>query len=300
MRTARRYSSPASPRGSATTTATRSSSHELVGSPLTAASAPTVPGARGRTRLSAALGGDPALAALVVSAVYELSRYRLRARLRGPSEARARAILQRWSGRACRWLGLEVHVHGAVSAGPRVYVANHRSYLDIPLLSSVLGTSFVSRADVATWPVVGRAARAVGVVFVERDDPRSRIRAARELWRQVRHAGVVVFPEGTTTGARLPGPFHPGLFRLLHRLACPVVPVTIRYGDRRAYWTDDLTLARHLRTRVLAGAPLAAAVHVGEALDPRSTRDAAGLARVAYDAVCGPIERLGELARAAR
>jgi 1-acyl-sn-glycerol-3-phosphate acyltransferase len=233
-----------------------------------------------------------------VSAVYHLGRYRLWARFAGPSEPRARALLQRWSTGTCRRLGLEVEVHGTPGTGPRVYVANHRSYLDIPLLSAVLGTTFVSRADVATWPVVGRAAAVAGAVFVERDDPRSRIRAARALGRQARLARVVVFPEGTTTGTRLPGPFPPGLFRLLHRLACPVVPVTIRYGDRRAYWTDDVALGRHLRTRILAGGRLAAAVHVGEALDPRGAHDAAGLARATYDAVCGPIEQLGELARA--
>lgn len=246
------------------------------------------------------VGSDAALAAVVLTAVWELSRYRLHARLRGPCEARARGILQRWSRRACHWLGLEVRLHGTPAAGPCVYVANHRSYLDIPLLSAALGSTFVSRADVATWPVVGRAARAVGVVFVERDDPRSRMRAARAVARGARSAGVVVFPEGTTTGARLPAPFHTGLFRLLHRVGSPVVPVTIRYGDRRAYWTEDITLARHLRTRVLAGGPLAAALHVGEALDPRAHADGASLELAARAAVCAPIERQGELVQADR
>jgi 1-acyl-sn-glycerol-3-phosphate acyltransferase len=255
--------------------------------------------ATGRARLASALGGDAALGALGASALYELWRYQAAARLRGPSEARAQAILQRWSRRACRWLGLDVRVYGISAPVRQVYVANHRSYLDIPLLSAVLGTTFVSRADVASWPVVGPAARCVGVVFVERDDPRSRIRAARALHRGVRNASITVFPEGTTTGARLPGAFHPGLFRLLHRLGCPVVPVTIRYGDRRAYWIEDVTLARHLRTRVLAGGRLTAAVHVGEPLDPRVHRDAAELISAAHAAVCAPIEQLGELAQAA-
>ena len=91
-------------------------------------------------------------------------------------------------------------------------------------------------------------------------------------------------------GQRLPGPFHPGLFRLLHRLAVPVVPVTIRYGDRRAYWTDDTSLVSHLWTGVLAGRSLRAAVQVGAALDPRVERDGESLARAAYRAVSRSIE----------
>ena len=153
----------------------------------------------------------------------------------------------------------------------------------------------MSRADVAGWWIVGAAAKLVGSVFVERDDPRGRVRAARGLARRLASASVIVFPEGKTGARRLPGPFHPGLFRLLHRLGVPVVPVTIRYGDRRAYWTDDSRLVSHLWTRVLAGPSLPVAVHVGTALDPRAEADGESLARAAYHAVCRPIEDLDEL-----
>src|SRR5947208_2726574 len=136
----------------------------------------------------------------------------------------------------------------------------------------------------------GRAAGGGG-----REDPRGRVRAARGLARRLASASVIVFPEGKTGARRLPGPFHPGLFRLLHRLGVPVVPVTIRYGDRRAYWTDDSRLVSHLWTRVLAGPSLPVAVHVGTALDPRAEADGESLARAAYHAVCRPIEDLDEL-----
>ena len=236
------------------------------------------------------------LTAVVTSAAFDLWRYQARTLVRGPSTALAVAILQRWSRRACARLGLDVVVHGTPPATACMYVANHRSYLDIPLLSGVLGVAFMSRADVAGWPIVGGAARAVGCVFVERDDPAGRVRAARALARRLRTGSVVVFPEGTTGGDRLPRAFHEGLFRLLHRLRVPVVPVTVRYGDRRAYWTDDVGLLHHLRSRVLAADGTAAALHVGAVLDPRAHADGPSLARAARDAVCTPIEELGELA----
>jgi len=203
-------------------------------------------------------------------------------------------VLQRWSRRACRWLRLEVRVQGPVPGGPCLYVANHRSYLDIPVLANVLGATFVSRADVARWPVFGAAATAAGVVFVDRDDFAARVGAARALARRLRSASVIVFPEGTTTGERLPADFHSGVFRLLRRLGARVVPVTIRYGHRRAYWTDDVSLARHLFGRVFAPLPLVTSVHVGAPLPADAVADAASLARTVYAAVCRPIEELGE------
>jgi 1-acyl-sn-glycerol-3-phosphate acyltransferase len=246
--------------------------------------------------LARAARAHGALGALVATAAADLWRYQAGARWRGPSLPHAVAVLGRWSRRAWRWLGVDVQVHGAPPATPAMYVANHRSYLDIPLLSGVLEASFMSRADVATWPIVGPAAAAVGSVFVERDDPRGRVRAARALARRLGTVSVVVFPEGTTGGERLPGAFHLGLFRLLHRLEVRVVPVTIRYGERRAYWTDEIGLGEHLRHRVLAS-PLAAAVHLGGALDPVAFADGDALARAAHAAVCRPIEELGELVR---
>jgi 1-acyl-sn-glycerol-3-phosphate acyltransferase len=235
-------------------------------------------------------------AALVATAIRDLAGYEIRARLYGPSPPRAIGVIERWSRRAWRWLRLDVRVDGRRPEGPCVYVANHRSYLDIPVLAGVLGAPFMSRADVAGWPIIGTVARAAECVFVERDDPRARIRAARALARRLRTASVVVFPEGTTSGQRLPGVFHAGLFRLLHRLGITVVPVTIRYGHPRAYWIDEVTLRDHLLRQVQAASRLATAVHIGAPLDVRTHSDGRSLADAAWAAVSRPIEELGELA----
>ena len=239
---------------------------------------------------------DGAIAPLVSSAVGHIWLYQLTAPLRGRSPGRAVWWLQHWSLCTFRWLGLQVRVDGTPSRTPCLYVSNHRSYLDIPLLSGVLGAGFMSRADVASWRVVGTAARLIGTIFVDREDMHGRVRAARALARRLCAGSVVVFPEGTTTGELAPGPFHPGLFRLLHRLRVPVVPVTIRYSDRRAYWVDDIGMGEHLRRRVLDGSPLAASVHVGRSLVPDEHADAEALEDAVRRAVFRPIEELGELA----
>jgi lyso-ornithine lipid O-acyltransferase len=238
-----------------------------------------------------------ALAPVVLSAAGHVALDALGSRIAGPSTTRARRRFQRWCRATCRRLGVSVALHGAPAGMPCVYVANHRSYLDIAVLGGVLGCAFLSRADVGGWRVIGPAARAIGTVFIDRDDVRSRARAARAMAGVLASASLIVFPEGTTGGGRLPEPFAEGVFRLLGRIGAPAVPVTLRYSDRRAYWVDDVPLAAHLRESVLV-APLAASVHVGAPLRIGAGGDAAAFAAVAHRAVSATIEREGELAAA--
>lgn len=211
------------------------------------------------------------------------------------SPAQALAVLAAWCRWGCRWLRLEISVEGSPPEGSCLFISNHRSYLDIPVLTAVLGTTFLSRADVAGWPLIGTIARLTQTVLIERDDAQDRIRAARALLRRLRSGSVVVFPEGTTSGERLPARFAPGAFRLVQRLDVPLVPVTVRYSDRRAYWVEDLTLGQHVKTRLLAGDGLRVQIHVGAVIRGRDYEDAEALATAVHAAVCRPIEMGGEL-----
>ena len=236
--------------------------------------------------------GDAALAASVLSATAYLNAYRLTALCTGPSPARAIRMFRRWSHQTCRRLGIEIRIAGDRPAGNWLFVANHRSYLDILVLAAALDVTFLARDDVSSWRLIGPTARAMGAVFVDRNVLQTRVRAARSLARRLCDASVVVFPEGTTGGTTLPGTFQPGLFRLLHRLQAGVVPVTLRYSRRSAYWVDDVGVDTHVRQQVLHGSPLVASVHIGTPLAPAANGSA--LCRRTYDTVAAPIEQFGE------
>ncbi len=226
----------------------------------------------------------------MIAAVGYLGIYRASKIIAGASLPRALALFQVWSRRACALLRLSIRVHGQVPDGNYVYISNHRSYLDIAVLASVLGVTFLSNDDVATWPVVGAAASELGVVFVDRAETRARVRAARQIIRKLHDTSMVVFAEGTTHGGELPGPFHEGLFRLLARLERPAVPVTLRYSSRRAYWIDDISVGEHLRREVLANGPLRVDVHIGAPISPCDD-----FSKKVYDAVCAPLLASGEM-----
>ena len=233
------------------------------------------------------------LSGLVASASLALAVHRIAVRREGPSEIRARARLRSWCRQAWRWLGLSVAMRGDVPAQPCVYVANHRTYLDILVLAGLLDATFLSRGDVSTWALVGRAARDTGVVFVDRGDAHARALAARRVARLLGVGSLIVFPEGTTTGEPLPARFEGGLFRMLHRAGVPIVPVTLRYSRREVYWVDDSTPGAHLLANVLTG-PLRVEVSLGDAVRPEAHGHARGLRDAVHHAVSEPIQAMGE------
>ncbi len=54
--------------------------------------------------------------------------------------------------------------------GPAIFVCNHISYLDIPLVMRIIPeASFVSKSEVAAWPIIGLAAKRIETIFVKRE-----------------------------------------------------------------------------------------------------------------------------------
>jgi 1-acyl-sn-glycerol-3-phosphate acyltransferase len=152
-----------------------------------------------------------------------------------------------------RLLGVDLHFEGTPPQGLSVVVANHRSYVDIPLVMSVVPSVFLAKSEIGGWPAFGTAARLARTVFVDREDAESRKRALTALGAALDEGETItVFPEGTTTTG--PGclPFRLGAFRLAAARNLPVVPIAIAYGDRRDAWVDDTSFVAHFLERFRA------------------------------------------------
>ncbi len=141
-------------------------------------------------------------------------------------------LVNAWSRGALRLFGFRTRLVGTPAANPALLVANHVSWLDIQALHAARGASFVAKAEIARWPLVGWLAAQAGTLFHQRgsndslarvmDDMRGRLRAG---------SSVAVFPEGGTgTGERL-RPFHARIFQVALDTGAVIQPVAIIYGD---------------------------------------------------------------------
>ena len=178
---------------------------------------------------------------------------RLRMRRSQAPAATAIASLKKISLSLIHALGLVVVCEGEPPQGRWLFVANHRSYVDIPLLLAHVRAVFLAKSEIAGWPLFGRLARRATTVFVVREDPASRRQATVELAERLdRGFAIAVFPEGTTShGPGLQG-FRAGSFRLAADRRVGVVPVAIAYTDRQDAWVGDDDFLRHFLERFAA------------------------------------------------
>jgi len=162
----------------------------------------------------------------------------------------------RWLSRVAvchaKWMGLRIRVHGEIPRSGLI-VANHVSYADIVALSAAAGCAFVSKKEVAAWPLFGLYAKCGATIFVDRER-RGAVADVAGGMRERLDAGVplTLFPEGTSTDGSDVLPFRSSLFEPVVELQCPVTACALRYSleggsvaDEVAYWRD-MTLAPHL------------------------------------------------------
>jgi 1-acyl-sn-glycerol-3-phosphate acyltransferase len=162
---------------------------------------------------------------------------------------------QRWTrlfmGRLVAALPFEVKVIGEVPRQPMLWLSNHVSWTDIPLLGMLIPLSFLSKAEVRHWPLAGWLAEKAGTLFIRRgggDGQRLREQISGQLAQQ---RPLLIFPEGTTTDGRTLRTFHGRLLAGAIDHGVPIQPVAIRYlrdgqTDPIAPFIGDDDLLSHL------------------------------------------------------
>ncbi len=209
---------------------------------------------------------------------------------------RPRTLAQRsfWRQRMClriaACMGMHIDVMGRVPATGMI-VCNHLSYLDAVVLGAVWPAVFVAKSEVRKWPLVGWLTAGGGTVYLQRENVRAAVEVNRALASALQQQlPIVVFPEGTTTGATDPLPFHPALFDPALRSGASVWPAALAYtingrservADRVCYW-GDMTFLPHL-VGLMRQRNIRAVLRVADAPVVAAARNQA--AAMAHDAV---------------
>jgi 1-acyl-sn-glycerol-3-phosphate acyltransferase len=112
-----------------------------------------------------------------------------------------------------RALRIRVTIHGTPVTGRPVLIAsNHVSWVDIVVLASIAPMVFVAKREVASWPLIGAAARVQKVVFVDRLRRQQTAETIRDIARRLAEGHpVVLFAEGTSGDGNRVLPFRSAL-----------------------------------------------------------------------------------------
>ncbi|MFT4020210.1 MAG: lysophospholipid acyltransferase family protein [Acinetobacter sp.] len=117
-----------------------------------------------------------------------------------PNDVQNTRYVQWFCRRLCDVFNIDVKVHGnQASHEPALWVSNHVSWLDIPVLGSGARVFFLSKAEIEQWPIFGKLAKGGGTLFIQRgsgDSQRIRQQITDFLKKGI---PVLFFPEATTS-----------------------------------------------------------------------------------------------------
>ena len=191
----------------------------------------------------------------------------------GSGERLDHRMVRWWQGGLMRVFGFRLKQVGTPRSGTTFFVANHCSWLDITLMHSQRSLSFVAKAEIARWPVIGWLASRAGTIYHQRGSNASLARVAEVMVGRLKQGiDVGAFPEGGTGQVDHVRTFHARIFQTCYDAQVPAQPVALRYVRDQmpavevAFRDNENFFANFLR--LLGNRGCDAEVHFLEPIDP--------------------------------
>lgn len=111
-----------------------------------------------------------------------------------------------------------------------VVVANHISWLDIPLINSIFSVSFISMQELRSWFIVGFLAEKLNTIFISRANKKDLLRINQQVSKVLqRNGSVMFFPEGATSTGESVKDFKSSLFESVIMSESKIIPLVLSY-----------------------------------------------------------------------
>ena len=156
-------------------------------------------------------------------------------------------------------LSIEVEIVGETSRSRKgnLFISNHLSYLDIPILGSKFPLRFVAKSEVKSWPLFGFLAKKGRSIFIRRNKTDSFNQKNKILDVLTSGEKVFIFPEGTTSDGNRVLKFKSSSFSSVENQIFTIQPIVIVYSDLNGIpinrwlrpmiaWYGDMELKPHL------------------------------------------------------
>lgn len=142
-------------------------------------------------------------------------------------------VLRYWARVWMFCLGIRYRLQGYQKENvyrPSVFVANHQSYLDIPMIVACLHqpVRILGMAEIAKVPIFGFIYRKA-VILVNRSSKLDRAKSYIEMDHYLQNGiSILIFPEGGFNKTNeCMGDFFDGAFKLAHKSNTPIAPIVI-------------------------------------------------------------------------
>ncbi len=149
----------------------------------------------------------------------------------------AHKVARIWAGSILDVSGIRAKVRGMANIDPKktyIFMANHQSNFDIPVLLVYLSVQFrwLAKEELFKIPLFGYAMKRVGYISIDRSDVRSAIKSLKQAAQIIRKGtSVVIFPEGTRSDDGQISGFKKGGFIMALDAQVPIIPIVI-HGTR--------------------------------------------------------------------
>ena len=143
-------------------------------------------------------------------------------------------IARLWAKSILSVSGIKVDVEGLANiepSGSYIYMANHCSNFDIPVLLGCLPIQFrwLAKAELFRIPIFGRAMSGAGYVEIDRSNREAAFKSIDQVAAKMKNGvSVMIFPEGTRSEDGRVKPFKKGGFVMAVDTGAPIVPIILR------------------------------------------------------------------------
>jgi len=202
-----------------------------------------------------------------------------------------RLLLKFWAFVYAAIAGIRIVAEGAAPKPPFFMVMNHLTYFDMLVLARETGCIFVSREDVADWPLFGFIAKSLYIIFINRSLRRDTLRVNALIAETIKEGdGIAVFAESRVSCGMTVEPFKSPLLQAAIDLNLPVYYAALNYrtpegsppeGEIVSWWRPEPFYVHQYRFLKYPGAT--ATIRFGE--HPLFDADRKVLARRLHEGV---------------
>jgi 1-acyl-sn-glycerol-3-phosphate acyltransferase len=171
---------------------------------------------------------------------------------------------KRFSKTFMKLTGSDVRVEGLelIPEGPVVFLANHESDFDIPVLLTTIDKpfGFVSKIEVKKVPILSAWLDAINCILIDRKNREQALNSMQEGVQLLKEGhSLVIFPEGMRSMGGPVLPFKVGGIRLAQDAGVPIVPIAIK-GTADVFEKNG-RLIKPAQIKVTIGEPINPKIH---------------------------------------